>query len=330
MSFTALVRLSLRTILLGSAALCFTAGLNLPPAFGPGGVGTAFAQGTSSHGHGGAGGYRGGAGSKGGSSGMHGSGENESGAGEEDHGGTHGSGTGAEGAHDAAGGAGGSSGGASGGTAASRGHHGESGGEESGETTSEEKKGPHYGGGASARKPDGGSTGGRPNWAAEGIPEIELGRLNVARAPASVLNHAFSEVAANWPSTSNTVITLNDGQQLTVAQLYSKPAVEFARIVQNNYQAIVRIDSPLENLSLLKDVRTNNATVLTGVTPASLTDLAAIFLGSASDKTIPVTADTVTAINTILGLPAMTPEQAAALAAEADAVRSAISIGHGA
>ena len=69
--------------------------------------------------------------------------------------------------------------------------------------------------------------------------------------------------------------------------------------------------------------------VSTGVTPASTTDLAAIFLGSASDKTIAVTAETVTAINTILQLPALTPEQTADLAAKAEAVREAISIGHG-
>ncbi|HET8996601.1 MAG TPA: hypothetical protein VFN42_08030 [Acetobacteraceae bacterium] len=326
MTLTTLVRRSLRTLLLGSAAFCVTAAVNLPPAFFPGGSGAAFAQGASSSGHGGAGGYRGGAGSKGGASGMHGSGEHESSAGEEEHGSTHGS-TGGEGGHDAAGGTGGPSGGASGGAAASRGHHGESGGEASGEGSSEESKGPHYGGGASARKPEGGSTGGRPNWASEGIPETELGRLNVARAPASVLDHAFSEVTANWPTTRNTVITLNDGQQLTVAQLYSKPAVEFARIVQNNYQAIVRIDSPLENLSLLKDVVTNHRTVLSGVTPASSTDLAAIFLGSASDKTIPITTDTVTALYTILGM--QVPQDAATLATEADAVRSGISIGHG-
>ena len=200
-------------------------------------------------------------------------------------------------------------------------------GKSSDEASSEEGKGPHYGGGASARKPEGGSTGGRPVWAKEGIPEVELGRLSVARAPASVLNHAFSEVTANWPTTSNTIITLNDGQQLTVAQLYSKPAVEFARIVQNNYQAIVRVNSPLENLSLLKDLATNSRTVLTGVTPASSTDLAAIFLGSASDKTIPITTDTVTALYTILGL--QVPQDTATLAAEADAVRSGINIGHG-
>ena len=222
------------------------------------------------------------------------------------------------------------------GQAVGRGHYGQGGstGEElSDEGTSDDKKGPRFGGGENARKPGEGTTGGRPVWAKEGIPEVELGRLSVARAPASVLNHAFSEVTTNWSTTGPTVMTLTaEGQPtltMTVAQLYSLPADQFAHIVQTYYDSIVRIDSPLENLSLLKDVRTNNTTALTGVTPASTTDLAAIFLGSASDKTIPVSADTVTAINTILQLPALTPEQTADLAAKAEAVREAISIGHG-
>ena len=58
-------------------------------------------------------------------------------------------------------------------------------------------------------------------------------------------------------------------------------------------------------------------------------DLVGIFLGSASDKTIPVTNDTVTAIYTILKLPALTPEQTATIAADAEAVRLAILAGHG-
>lgn len=52
------VRLGLRTILLGSAALCFAAALSLPPIGGSGGIGTAFAQG--GQGKGGGGGHGGG------------------------------------------------------------------------------------------------------------------------------------------------------------------------------------------------------------------------------------------------------------------------------
>lgn len=333
MSFTTLVRASLRSILLGSAALCFTAALNLPPAFGPGGSGTAFAQGTSSHGHGGAGGYRGGAGSRGGASGTHGSGEHGASGGEDDAcGGTHGgesshggeSTHGGDSTHDEGGGAAGPSG--AGGSTAGHGHYGDSAGGAADNEGGSKGRGR---GGGSTGNAGRGRAGGQPVWAKEGIPEVELGRLSVARAPASVLKHAFDEIVANWTTMSSAPITLSDGRVLTVEQLYSLPAAEFAQIVQTNYDAIVRIDSPLENLGLLKDLATNNKTVLTGVAPASNTDLAAIFLGSASDKTIPVTPDTVTALYTILGLPALTPEQTTTLATEADAVRSAINMGHG-
>ena len=81
-----------------------------------------------------------------------------------------------------------------------------------------------------------GTTGGRPVWAKEGIPEVELGRLSVAQAPASVLKHAFDEVTANWSTIGPTVMTLTaEGQPtltMTVAQLYSLPADQFAHIVQ--------------------------------------------------------------------------------------------------
>jgi len=212
------------------------------------------------------------------------------------------------------------------------GHFGQGGstGEESGEEgTSSDRQGPRFGGGENSRQPESGTQGGRPAWAKEGIPEVELGRLSVARAPAKVLDHAFSEVITNWATTSTTIITLSNGDQLTVAQLYSMSASEFATIVATEYSAVTRIDSPLENLSLLKNLLSTGTTALTGVTPASTDDLAAIFLGSASDKTIDISTDTVTAINTILGLPALTPEQTADIAAKAELVRDAILTGHG-
>ena len=217
-----------------------------------------------------------------------------------------------------------------------QGHNGQGGstGTESGEDgTSTDKKGPQFGGGSNTRKPAQGTTGGRPVWAKEGIPEVELGRLSVARSPEHVLDHAFTEVVSNWATTGTTVMTLTaDGQPtlvLTVAQLYSLSALEFAHVVQTYYDSIVRVDSPLENLSLIKNLATTGTTALTGVTPASKDDLIAIFLGSASDKTIAITADTVTAVNTILGLPTLTPEQTADIALKADAVRLAILSGHG-
>lgn len=221
-----------------------------------------------------------------------------------------------------------------GGSTGTRGHYGQGGstGTETGdEGTSPDKQGPRYGGGAESRRPSDGTQGGRPVWAKEGIPEVELGRLSVARSPASVLQHAYDETVSNWTTLGSTVLTLkkDDGTTytMTVAQLYSLPAAQFAQVVELNYEVIVRIDSPLENLALLKDLVPDGTVNLTGVTPSSTNDLAAIFLGSASDKEIPVTADTVTAVYTLLGL--TVPTDTAAIAASADYVRLAILTGHG-
>jgi len=202
-----------------------------------------------------------------------------------------------------------------------------------GPSSDSDSVGPRYQGGEQSRRPPEGTRGGRPVWAQEGIPEVELGRLSVARAPGHVIDHAFTEVLSNWTTLGSTVLTLTaEGQPtltMTVAQLYSLPAAQFANIVQTYYASVLRIDSPLENLALLRDVRVDNVTQLTGVTPATPIDLAAIFLGSASDKTIPITTDTVIAINTILGLPTLTTQQIADFAAKAEAVRLAILSGHG-
>ena len=73
----------------------------------------------------------------------------------------------------------------------------------------------------------------------------------------------------------------------------------------------------------------HNTTQLAGVTPASALDLAAILLGSASDKTITVSNDTVFAVNTILQLPTLSDADLAILAAKAEAVRATILKGHG-
>lgn len=195
-----------------------------------------------------------------------------------------------------------------------------------------DKKGPKFGGGDNAQKPAPGTNGGRPVWAKEGIPEVELGRLSVARAPAHVIEKAAAEALSNWTAMSSTVMTLTaEGQPtltMTVAQLYSLPAAQFAQVVMTYYPSIVRIDSPLENLGLMQILGKTGNSPLPGVTTPSNIDLAAIFLGSASDKTIAISVDTVIAMQTLLGLPSLTVAQATQLAAEAEAVRLAILIGH--
>jgi hypothetical protein len=157
--------------------------------------------------------------------------------------------------------------------------------------------------------------GGRPIWAQEGIPEVELGRLNVGRAPPFVLARAQNKALEEFTE--------------TMAELYQLSAEDAATLLINNYDELARIHSPVQNLALYKDVMTFDQTLLPNVTPSSTYDLAAIFLGSASDKNIPVSRDSVIAINRILGLVELSPEDAAGLAAKAETVRSAILTGHG-
>jgi hypothetical protein len=56
--------------------------------------------------------------------------------------------------------------------------------------------------------------------------------------------------------------------------------------------------------------------------------LMAVFLGTASDKNIPITTNTVLALTAILARP-MSKEDAEALATSAERIRAAILAGHG-
>lgn len=253
--------------------------------------GQAFAQG---QGGGNAGSGRGGSGgghSSGGSSGGHSDG-------------------GSSGGHSDGGALGGPSGGAGGhaGSGSDRGQGGPS-------ADSEGRGGPQS-------RPSAGTRGGKPVWAQEGIPEVELGRLNVVRAPAKVLDRQLAEVLSTW----NPATALPGG--ITLAQLYSMSAADFAAYISKYFSdpSFTMIDSPLANLALLKDLLLDGKTQLTGVSPASIDQLAAILIGSASDKTVPITTDTVIAVTKILGVTVSDP---AAVAAMAEAVRVAISVAHG-
>jgi len=155
----------------------------------------------------------------------------------------------------------------------------------------------------------------RPVWAQEGIPEVELGRLNVGRAPSFVLARAEDKALEEFTD--------------VMAGLYNLTAEQAASLIRDNYEGIVRIHSPVQNLAMYRDVMVFGQTQLPGVTPASTFDLAAIFLGSASDKNIPVSEDTVIAINRILGLVEMSEQDIATLAGKAESVRVAILAGHG-
>lgn len=214
--------------------------------------------------------------------------------------------------HRGQGGAGGAGAGHRGGMGAGSSEHGGSG--QGGPSSESDAKGPKYMGGGSGST---GSHGGKPVWAQEGIPEsVELGRLSVVRSPDQVIARALAEAVTNF-----------DSEKL--AALYSMDAQSFADYVKANYSTLTLIDSPLQNLGLYEDVMSDGTTQLSGVTPKTVIDLAAIFLGSASDKTIPVTRDTVIAVDTILGLPQLTDAQIDLLAAKAEIVRQAILDAHG-
>ena len=154
----------------------------------------------------------------------------------------------------------------------------------------------------------------RPVWAREGIPAVELGRLNVGRAPGHVLARAEAEALSEYT--------------VAMAELYNLSAEQAAALLQTGYDSVARIDSPLQNLALYKDVMTFGRSQLPGLDNDRL-ELAAIFLGSAADKNVPISEDTVTAINRILGLVEPSPAERAELAIKADAVRAAIYSGHG-
>lgn len=206
-------------------------------------------------------------------------------------------------------GSGGSKGGGEGGkgSQSGQGNAGQGSGQ-GGPSSDSDGKGPQAGGPAS-------SGGGKPVWSQEGIPEVELGRLSVIRSPDKVLAKALAEAVSNFDS-------------MTMAELYSQTSEDFAAKVLLDWDTITIIDSPLENLGLLKELWTTGATSLAGVTPASSTDLAAIFIGTASDKTLPISEATVIALATIIGVKP-TDAQIAAIAAQAEDVRIAIAEAHG-
>lgn len=192
---------------------------------------------------------------------------------------------------------------------AGQGNQGGSGSGQAGPDASSDGKGPQAGAPSSD-----GSGGGKPVWAKEGIPEVELGRLSVARSPDQVLDRSLAEALATITPEMVDFYNLSPSEMLSELSL--------------NWDNVSLIDSPLQNLALLKDAL-DGSTSLTdlGVT-SSLDTLYAVFLGVASDKTVPISTDTVIAVTTILGTP-ITGDAAEDLASDAEAIRIAVLAGHG-
>jgi len=73
-----------------------------------------------------------------------------------------------------------------------------------------------------------------------------------------------------------------------------------ADIKELDLDVVARLDSPLANLAILKVLLTDGSLKVGDTTLTPTTDLLGILLGSASDKYIPITPDTVYAIFKIL------------------------------
>ncbi|MDB4254772.1 hypothetical protein [Yoonia sp.] len=169
------------------------------------------------------------------------------------------------------------------------------------------------GGGGSGQQGSGGESG-RPVWAQEGIPEVELGRLNVARSPDHVLDRAYAEAVGSMTP--------------EVLTFYSRDLEEMITELSLNWEQVDFIDSPLQNLALLREALDGPSVLTTEEINTNKDTLMAVFLGSASDKNIPITTNTVLALTAILARP-MSKEDAEALATNAERIRAAILAGHG-
>lgn len=204
---------------------------------------------------------------------------------------------------------------------------------QSGPSSDSDAKGPRFGG--SGAKPAPGTQGGKPVWAQEGVPsDLELGRLSVVRAPSHVLDRSLAEALATLsPKFYDAVIAIADNAALTMDQ----KLVALQTLVKSSFTdtTMVRIDSPLQNLGLYKDVIVDGKIVATAASydasssTTRLLLLAAVFIGSASDKTIPVTSATVDAITKIMVLSLPAGLSSADLATWSEAVRVAIAEAHG-
>jgi len=212
---------------------------------------------------------------------------------------------------------------------------------------------PRYGGDPeNMQKPPSGSQGGSPQWAAQELTDI--GRMNVARAPAAVLArseaNALAELSASYQSFySAAVAVLVDLQAGTITADVAK--TKLADLLRT--YGDLRIDSPLSNLAFYKDIladgvitktvtnadgTTSTVTVFQATSPEELNALAAIFLGSAADKTKVVAPESVHAVDIILGFEQPTPTgetpvntdlvQDTAMSVVADTVRQAIVVVH--
>ncbi len=223
--------------------------------------------------------------------------------------GTHGGGPGGSGNHDDGHEEGDHEDGHTGGPGGSGGHGEGGGGEGGGEGQGPKGEGSGSGGAGA------GGAGGRPVWAREGIPEVELGRLNVVRSPERVIDRALQEALGSFTT--------------DMADFYRLDLDQMIKELSGNWDGVSFIDSPLQNLALFQDALDGTSVLAKAGINTDNDTLLAVFLGTASDKNIPITRETAYAVSVILGQP-LGAAEAEALAAKAESIRQAILIGHGA
>ena len=158
----------------------------------------------------------------------------------------------------------------------------DSGGDDHGSSHVKGKGKGRHGGGKAGSDAVTRDRGQRPVWAQEGLPEVELGRLNAARAPDHVLSRALGEAHS---------------------ALAADPQAG--------------VHSPPQNLALYWEAMTSQGTWTR--------EQAATFLATAADKRVPITTDTVRALNLILGVNESDPT---AMAQAADSIRQQILAEH--
>jgi len=129
--------------------------------------------------------------------------------------------------------------------------------------------------------------------------EVELGRLNVSRAPNQVLQQRLAEVVAAINSATamttdaagRLVLTV-DGEETTIDSPLENLAVYFALVESGSISGITKSPGDLGAFAYLAD----------GQYTAEDLTAAASFLAAAGDKTQPVGVDTVVYLNSILGV----------------------------
>jgi len=177
---------------------------------------------------------------------------------------------------------------------------------------------PRYGGDPDQmQKPEAGSQGGAPVWAAQEL--VDIGRLNVGRAPEAVLLKSEANAIAEMDPAAvaefyDKAVAILVAYQATTDEVLRADLM--TQLTDLLYAAgAYRIDSPLSNLAFYKDIMADGIVYAAdGVTPLfqatsdeELQAYAAIFLGGAADKTKPVLTETVHAVDIILELEEPTP-----------------------